>query len=92
MNFIKQKLGRQTSGFMIEKDEWIAWREHPITQYVLDTFLFEASANAKLAWVDAAWNSAKLDPVFHASLFERVKVIDEIRTLEYEDIFAEANK
>jgi hypothetical protein len=74
-----------------EKDEWEAWREHPITHWFLDEFLATAAIEAKGAFIDFAWEHGNKDPAFHASCFERAKVLNEISTLTYDDISTEAD-
>lgn len=74
-----------------EKDEWEAWREHPITRWFLDDFLGAAATEAKQTFIDFAWQHGNKDAAFHASCYERAKVLNEISTLNYDDISTEAN-
>ncbi len=71
-----------------DKEEWETWREHPITSWLIDEFLQREADNAKQHFVSLAWDKGMLDEKLHASLFERHKVITEIKTLEYTDIEA----
>jgi hypothetical protein len=79
-------MSKQNLTPIFEKDEWEAWREHPITNWFMETFLANAANEAKQTFVDHAWGRRDVDPVYHASLFERAKVLNEIRELDYESI------
>lgn len=71
-----------------EKDEWETWREHYITRWLLDTFLAGEAEATKQAFIDYAWGQAGNDPVKHASLYERHKVLNELININYDDIEA----
>lgn len=91
LNAFVTKIRHEASGFMIlpcEKDEWEAWREHPITQWLFDGFLKNEAEAAKQEFIDYAWGRAGNDPVKHAAMFERNKVIIELINLNYDDIEA----
>lgn len=74
-----------------EKDEWEVWRAHPLTQWLLDDFLEGEADEALNEFMRYAWGRAGNDPAIHASLFERHKVLTELRLLDYEDIEAHYN-
>lgn len=71
-----------------EKDEWEAWREHPITHWFMETFLLENAEHAKQTFIDYAWGRTDVDSVYHAALHERAKVLTEMRELTFEDLEA----
>lgn len=71
---------------IFEKDEWESWREHPLTHWFLDVFLANNAEDAKQTFIDYAWGKKDIDPIYHASLFERTKVIQQMRELTYEDL------
>ena len=71
-----------------EKDEWETWREHPLTIWFLDVFLAKEADEAKQNFIEHAWGQREIDPVYHAAIFERVKVLNEMRTLTFEDLEA----
>jgi hypothetical protein len=74
------------TNFPFEKDEWEAWREHPLTDWLFDVFLARAAEDAKQEFINYAWDKGNNDPAFHASCFERAKLINELRLLEYDDL------
>lgn len=74
-----------------EKDEWETWREHPITSWLIDVYLANEGNEAKEAFIAYAWGRAGNDPALHASYYERHKVLNELKTLDYEDIEAHFN-
>jgi hypothetical protein len=69
-----------------EKDEWEGWREHPVTMWFMETYLQNEAASAKQAFIDYAWGRREIDPIHHATLYERAQVLDEMRRLDYDDI------
>lgn len=72
-----------------DNDEWEAWREHPITSWLLDEYLAEQAYTAKETFIKFAWEKGGQSSVYHASLFERAKTINEIRELTYIDFEVE---
>lgn len=71
---------------LFEKDEWEAWREHPLTSWFMDVFLAKEADEAKQRFIEYAWGQREIDPILHASMFERSKVLTEMRTLIFEDL------
>lgn len=71
-----------------EKDEWEAWREHPIAVWLFDHFLVESAKEAKDEFINYAWNGPGLNPAIHAAFFERNKVLLELKSLTYDDLEA----
>jgi len=69
-----------------EKEEWESWRENVLTGWFMDSFLSNHAANAKQTFIDYAWGRVEIDPVYHASLYERAKVLSEIKELTFEDL------
>lgn len=68
-----------------EEDEFITWREHPITRHVLDILLEAKCAEARQLSASAAW-SGNLDAVHHACLREAYERMQELRNLSYDDL------
>lgn len=54
----------------------------------MDEYLAQKSAEAKQVFIDYAWGNKAIDPIFHAALFERASVFDQMRTLTFNDIEA----
>lgn len=71
---------------LFEKDEWDAWREHPVTTWFMDQFLAKEAEEAKQRFIEYAWGQRDVDPITHAAIFERAKVLNEMRSLIYEDM------
>lgn len=71
-----------------EKDEWESWREHPLTHWFLDVFVANEAIKTKQDFIDYAWGRREIDPIHHATLYERAQVLEQMRTLAYEDIEA----
>lgn len=69
-----------------DKDEWEAWREHPLTYWFMETYLAGKVAEAKQTFIEYAWGKREVDPIYHASLFERSQTLEQIKTLTYEDL------
>lgn len=78
-------MSKPNQAFPFEKDEWEAWRENPLTVWFFDHFVKQASSDAKQTFVDHAWGRRDVDPIYHAALFERAKVLNEMREMSYED-------
>lgn len=69
-----------------DEEEFINWRENPITSLILDDFLKNEIREAKAFWFKAAWNNGNLDPLFKTECHARVKLADELRELNYQDL------
>jgi len=74
-----------------DEDEFITWREHPISRFVFDTVLRHGTEEAKEYWIKQAWESGNLSPVFHMECKARAALADQLRTLNYEDLVATNN-
>lgn len=72
----------------MDKDEFEAWREHPLTMWFMDDLLGKQETEAKKTFVDYAWGRKEIDPIYHAALYERAEVLKQLRALTYEDIEA----
>jgi len=55
----------------------------------MDDFLAKKADEAKQAFIDYAWPAREIDPIFHASLYERAQVLEQMRELTYENIEAQ---
>ncbi len=58
-------------------EEFIAWRDHPVTQFVLAACA-KAADEAKAEWVETSWASRKADP---QALIELITLADAYRAL-----------
>lgn len=80
-------LSKTNSSIPFEKDEWEAWRENAVTQWFLDEFIAQAADDAKKTFVDHAWGRREVDAIYHAALFERSKVLTEMREVNYDNLY-----
>jgi hypothetical protein len=46
---------------VITEDDFLTWREHPVTKWVFDAIERGVEAQ-KSAWIDASWEAGKADP------------------------------
>lgn len=70
---------------MIDKEDFDAWRDNPITERVFAT-LDELAERAKQRWVEVSWGGGSADPLLLADLRARAEVIRDLRNISYEDI------
>ena len=70
---------------MIEKEDFDAWLDHPVTSHVFKQFA-KVSERAKDAWVQSSWEHGASDPVLLADLRARAEVVNDLITVSYEDI------
>ncbi len=75
----------------ITEDEFITWREHPVTQHIFDTVLYGQVREAKKAWVAMAWEKGNLCPVTRAAYRERAKLAEQLIALQYHDLDLEGS-
>lgn len=78
----------------ITPEDWEAWRDHPITQLVMNGFE-RAGEQAKAAWQEAAWNVKYLTPegreaqlIELARVKSQIETYDEIRGASLADVLA----
>lgn len=69
----------------IEKDDFSAWRDNPITQEVFRAF-DRLGERAKQTWVDASWGRGTTDPLLLADLKARAEVVEDFRNITLEDL------
>jgi uncharacterized phage-associated protein len=69
----------------LTKDEFVAWRHHPVTRLVFER-LQEHIKQAENMWLKCSWETGKADPILLADLRARAIVLKEIITLEHGDI------
>lgn len=67
------------------RDEFEAWREHPMTRLVLDQYVRDQLTLTRETHDDEAWNG-RLDPEKHASLRERHETLEWIQELSFEEL------
>ncbi len=85
----KRPLSKTNQSIPFDLDEWEAWRENAVTRWFLDSFIADAASEAKQTFVDHAWGRREVDPIYHAALFERAKVLTEMQELDYDNFEAE---
>jgi hypothetical protein len=71
-----------------DEEEFISWRENPITRHIFDYLLAGEIEEAKDYYFKIVWEQGNLDPVLRAACVERAKLATELLTLEYADLVA----
>jgi len=74
----------------IDKDEFEIWCTNPVTEAFFD-FLEQQVEITERHWYNRAWNGGELSPDFYVACRERAKVMREITSLAFEDIFGDEN-
>jgi uncharacterized phage-associated protein len=69
----------------IEKDDFEAWRDSPITQAVFAAF-DKLGESAKDKWMAMSWGEGKPDPLQLADLRARAEVVEDFRKVTLADI------
>lgn len=64
-------------------EEFQAWREHPVSQWVFQAVRTSAQAQ-KAAWDQAAWDSGKPDPLLLTELRTRADALNGLHETTYE--------
>lgn len=75
----------------INKEEFQAWRDHPITQAYFEKIEAEA-ARTHSQWIDLAWRQGNLSEREYAYHVSRVDALGYMTSLEFEDIFEQEEK
>jgi hypothetical protein len=71
-----------------DEEEFIAWRENPITSYIFDVLIADEIEETKAHFIKMTWENGRLDPIFRAQCLERAKLANELLQLEYADLAA----
>ncbi len=69
----------------LERDDFDLWRSSPITEMVMAA-LARLSEAAKQKWLDESWGKGNTDPVLLADLRARAEVVDDLTSLNFEDM------
>lgn len=69
----------------IDRDTFEEWLAHPLTEALMKCCLVWAE-EAKTNWIVASWDGGEPNPVLLARMKERVRVLDDIRTINAEQI------
>ena len=75
----------------IDKEEFLVWREHPITRAYFNIILDEAVRTYD-QWADLAWRKGNLSEREYAYHVSRVQALEYMTSLEFEDIFEQEDK
>lgn len=70
----------------VSDEEFIAWRDDPVTGGVLEAFGLMAEAQ-KQAWLAASWEGGAVDPILLAELRTRAEAYSAIAECSYHDFF-----
>lgn len=70
---------------MIDKDDFDAWRDNPITQAVFKE-MGALGVRAKEAWLSASWDAGNLDPQLLADLRATAHTCEFLVNLDHGDI------
>lgn len=70
---------------MIEKDDFEAWRENPVTLAVFRALTIKAE-EAKAKWQSASWDGGRCDPLLLADLRARAEIASDIVELSHEEL------
>lgn len=66
-------------------EQFEEWRGHPVTEWLLDTFVPAEMARTRESFQDKAWEG-DLSEVSHASHRERYETLDWLRSLDMQTI------
>lgn len=72
---------------MIEREEFEAWQENPVTLAVFAVLKVKAD-EAKRQWFDASWDGGSNDPLLLADLRASSQAWDYVRQMEFEEMEA----
>ena len=67
----------------VTRDDFAAWAEHPVTQWILSAFGSQADA-LREGWIEGAWNADRLDPVEKTRAHTRWDILSQVADLTYE--------
>lgn len=69
----------------ITKEDFEAWRDNIVTEEVFRAFEHLADL-AQQKWLAMSWGKGQCDPLVLADLRARAQVVEDFRTLRFEDI------
>lgn len=69
----------------ISAEEFAAWREDPVTQWVVAE-LAKASEAQKAAWIEQSWERTDCDPILLTELKTRGDAYSALAEMTYEDL------
>lgn len=67
------------------KEDFDAWRGNHVTEEVFRAF-DRLGERAKQDWLAKSWGQGQCDPVLLADLKARAEVVEDFRTIQFEDI------
>ena len=76
---------------IIDKEEFLVWREHPITRAYFEKIADEAHKTYD-QWTDIAWKHGNLSEREYAYHVSRVEALEFMESLQFEDIFEQEDK
>jgi hypothetical protein len=75
----------------IEKEDFDAWRDNPITQAVMKR-VSAIAEEAKQHWLAISWEGGSADPLILADLRAKATIANDLVNLKHEDIDDEEHK
>lgn len=75
----------------VSREEFEAWAEHPVSQWILKAFGSQADA-LREDWIEGAWEADRLDPVEKTRAHTRWDILSQIGALTYETACAYAGQ
>lgn len=72
-------------------EEWAAWCDHPVTQWVAAAYEAQA-ARCREAWTAASWANGLADPLLLKELRTRADNFEAFTQSDYKDILRAATK
>lgn len=73
------------------EEEFEAWRDHPVTRWVIDAFDIIAEEQ-KSAWIEATWTGGHCDSFELCALRTRADTYQAMKDAEYSDFVATHEK
>lgn len=70
---------------MIDKDDFDAWRDNPVTQAVFKAHLKLAERN-KAQWLSASWGAGQVDPISLADLRARAQMCQDMTEITLDEL------
>lgn len=69
------------------EEEFIAWRDHPVTQWVIRAFDLHAEEQKK-AWLEGTWETGNCDSYALLELKTRADTFNAMKEADYSDFLA----
>jgi hypothetical protein len=69
----------------ITKEDFSAWLGNPVSEEVFRAFA-RLEAKAKADWLALSWGRGQCDPLVLADLRARAQVVEDFRTISFEDL------